>query len=350
MKTKIKKITVNASKTYDILIGHGLLENVGEFFKQRFSAKKIAVVTDDRVDGLYGEKVVNSLEQNGFKTCKLVFPNGEKSKNIETFTKILTFLAQNQITRTDLIIALGGGVVGDITGFSASAFNRGVPYVQIPTTLLSQIDSSVGGKTAIDLPEGKNLVGAFYQPSLVLCDVDALDTLSKEDYSCGMGEGAKYAILDKKVFEIINGEFDLLEFVYLCIDYKRKIVEQDEFEKGNRKLLNLGHTLAHGIEKLSGYTISHGNAVVMGLKLVLIASKKHGFIDQKTFDKCIATIRLCVGDTADKDCPYEIDELIKVALLDKKREGDFINLVMVKGIENCTVEKVSINDLSEYFL
>ncbi|MBO7149786.1 MAG: 3-dehydroquinate synthase [Clostridia bacterium] len=350
MKTKIKKITVNASKSYDILIGHGLIDQIGEIFKERFSVKKIAVITDDKVDGLYGEKVINSLKQNGFNTCKFVFPNGEKSKDIATYSKILTFLAQSQITRTDLIVALGGGVVGDITGFSASTFNRGVPFVQVPTTLLSQIDSSVGGKTAIDLPEGKNLVGAFYQPSLVLCDIDTLDTLSKEDYACGMGEGAKYAILDKKIYELINNKFDLLEFVYLCIDYKRTIVEQDEFERGNRKLLNLGHTMAHGIEKLSGYTISHGNAVSMGLKIILEASKKHGFIDQETFDSCMKTIKLCVGEGLDLSCPFEINDLIKVSLHDKKRDGDFINVVMVKGVENCTIEKLEISKLAEYFL
>ena len=350
MKTKINKITVNASKSYDILIGHGLLQTIGEIFKERFSVKKIAVITDDKVDDLYGAKVVDALEQKGFKTYKLVFPNGEKSKNIDTYAKILKFLADSQITRTDLIVALGGGVVGDITGFSASTFNRGVPYVQIPTTLLSQIDSSVGGKTAIDLAEGKNLVGTFYQPSLVICDIDVLSSLSSADYSCGMGEGAKYAILDKRVYELINNKFDLLEFVYLCVDYKRKIVEQDEFEKGNRKLLNLGHTLAHGIEKLSAYTISHGNAVVMGLKIILQASKKHGFIDRETFDKCINTIRLCVGDILDEACPYQINDLTRVAMLDKKRDGDNISVVMVKGIENCTIEKVNVDKLTEYFL
>ncbi len=350
MKTKTKKITVNASKSYDILIGHGLLSDIGEIFRQRFSVKKIAVITDDKVDSIYGENMVNALEKKGFKTCKFVFPNGEKSKNIDTYANILKFLAKSQITRTDLIVALGGGVVGDITGFSASTFNRGVPYVQVPTTLLSQIDSSVGGKTAIDLPEGKNLVGSFYQPSLVICDVDAIKSLSKEDYSCGMGEGAKYAILDKKVYELINGEFDLLEFVSLCIDYKRRIVEQDEFEKGNRKLLNLGHTLAHGIEKLSGYTVSHGNAVAMGLKMVLLASKKHGFINQETFDSCINTIKLCVGELVDKECPYAIGDLVNVAMLDKKRDGDNISVVMVRGIENCTVEKIEVAKLTEYFL
>ena len=350
MKTKIKKIAVNASKSYDILIGHGLLESVGDIFIERFSGKKIAIITDDKVDGLYGEKVMRSLKEKGFAVSKFAFPNGEKSKNIQTYAEILKFLAQQEISRTDLIVALGGGVVGDITGFSASTFNRGVPFVQIPTTLLSQIDSSVGGKTAINLEEGKNLVGAFYQPSLVLCDIDVLSTLPQQEFNCGMGEGAKYAILDKNIFELVNGEYDLIDFVYLCIDYKRKIVEQDEFEKANRKLLNLGHTLAHGIEKLSGYTILHGNAVAMGLKLILLASKKHGFIDQATFDSCVLTIKKCVGENTNIDCEYDICDLLKVALLDKKRDGNFINLVMVKGVENCTFERVEVGKLTEYFL
>ena len=350
MKTKIKKITVNASKSYDILIGKGLLASASDIFKERFSGKKIAIITDDKVDNLYGEKVLNSLKEKGFAVSKFAFPNGEKSKNIETYAQILSFLAKQEISRTDLIVALGGGVVGDIAGFSASTFNRGVPYVQIPTTLLAQIDSSVGGKTAIDLEEGKNLVGAFYQPSLVLCDIDTLSTLSQEEFNCGMGEGAKYAILDKNIFELVNGEYDLTDLVYLCIDYKRKIVEQDEFEKGNRKLLNLGHTLAHGIEKLSGYTILHGSAVAMGLKLILLASKKHGFIDQTTLEKCIATIKKCVGEKNNIDCEYDIRDLLKVALLDKKRDGTFINLVMVRGIEDCTFERVEVDKLTEYFL
>lgn len=350
MKTKIKKITVNASKSYDILIGNGLLDNIGEIFKRRFSVKKIAVITDDKVDNLYGIKVVNALKESGFAVSKFVFLNGEKSKNINTYAQILRFLAKEQISRTDLIVALGGGVVGDITGFSASTFNRGVPFVQIPTTLLSQIDSSVGGKTAIDLEEGKNLVGAFYQPSLVLCDINTLSTLNEQDFSCGMGEGAKYAILDSKIFELVKNDFDLLDFIYLCIDYKRQIVEQDEFEKGNRKLLNLGHTLAHGIEKLSGYTILHGNAVAKGLKLILLASKKHGFIDEKTFNDCILVVKKCVGENVDIDCEYDISDLVKVAMLDKKRDGDFINVIMVKGVGDCTIEKVKVDELSEYFL
>ena len=350
MKTKIKTIKVNASKSYDILIGNGLLDKVGEIFRERFSAKKIAVITDDRVDNLYGAKVVNALNEKGFVVSKFTFPNGEKSKNIDTYADILRFLAKEQITRTDLIVALGGGVVGDITGFSASTFNRGVPFVQIPTTLLSQIDSSVGGKTAIDLDEGKNLVGAFYQPSLVLCDIDTLSTLPQQEFACGMGEGAKYAILDSKVFELIEKDFDLLDFIYLCIDYKRQIVEQDEFEKGNRKLLNLGHTLAHGIEKLSGYTILHGNAVAKGLKIVLQASKKHGFIDQKVFEDCISILKKCVGENTNLDCEYDISDLVKVAMLDKKRDGDFINVVMVKGVGACSIEKVKTDELLEYFL
>ncbi len=350
MKTKIRKITINASKNYDVLIGNGLLNNLGEIFKERFSCKKIAVITDDIVDNLYGKKVVNSLKEKGFIISKFVFPNGEKSKNIETYTQILRFLAKEQISRTDLIVALGGGVVGDITGFSASTFNRGIPYVQIPTTLLSQNDSSVGGKTAIDLEEGKNLVGSFYQPALVLCDIDTLSTLSQKEFNCGMGESAKYAILDSKIFKLINSDFDLLDLVYLCIDYKRQIVEQDEFEKGNRKLLNLGHTLAHGIEKLSGYSVLHGNAVAKGLKLILLASKKHGFIDQQTFNSCIETLKKCVGENTDIDCEHDIRSLIEVAMLDKKRDGDFINLVMVKGVGNCTVEKVNVDKLTEYFL
>ena len=350
MKTSERVVHVNASKEYDVLIEKGLLKRAGEIFKQRFAPCKVAVITDDVVDSLYAERLINSLNSADFCAIKFVLKNGEESKNFQTYFEIVSFLAKNQLSRTDMVVALGGGVVGDITGFSASTYLRGIKYVQIPTTLLSQIDSSVGGKTAIDLKEGKNLVGAFCQPELVLCDIDTLSTLSKKIYIDGLGEGVKYALLDKKVFDIIkNGEFDLSEFVYLCVDYKRRIVEQDEFENGNRKLLNLGHTIAHGIEKLSNYTLSHGNAVAMGLWHVLNASKKHGFISQSEYDEIISVIENTLDGKLDGG-EYALDKILECAVFDKKRVADYINVVMVKGVGNCTIEKVNLTELKEYFL
>ena len=236
-----KKIRVKASSEYDVIIGHDLIKRAGDLIEGVIKPCKIAVITDDVVSALYFETLKNSLTQKGFVVIKYAFAHGEESKNLQTYGEILNFLAENQLTRTDAVVALGGGVVGDISGFVASTYLRGIKYIQIPTTLLAQIDSSVGGKTAIDLSCGKNLVGAFCQPQLVICDVNALSTLPKDIFICGMGETAKYALLDKKIFDLLSGEYDILDLVYLCVDYKRKVVEKDEFECGERKLLNLGH-------------------------------------------------------------------------------------------------------------
>ena len=265
MEQNIKKINVKTSTNYDVIIGKNILKDSGEIISSVLPKCKIALITDDIVDSLYADIVQTSLEKEGYQVEKFIFPNGEKSKNLFTFGEILNFLAENEFTRTDAVVALGGGVVGDMSGFAAATFLRGIKYVQIPTTLLAQIDSSVGGKTAIDLESGKNLVGAFCQPLVVICDVSIIDNLPLDTFIGGMGELAKYAVLDKKVFDELNkSNFDMEKLIYLSIDYKRMIVEQDEFEGGKRRLLNLGHTPAHGIERLSEYKIPHGRAVASG--------------------------------------------------------------------------------------
>lgn len=344
--TKCNKIRVNASGSYDILIGENLIKSTGELIKQAGLAGKVAVISDETVDKLYSNTVIESLKNNGFETVKFVFPAGEKNKNLHTYTAILSFLAQNGLTRKDFIVALGGGVVGDMAGFVASTYMRGIDFVQIPTTLLAQIDSSVGGKTAVDLPEGKNLVGAFLQPKLVICDTEVLKTLPKSVFDDGMGEMIKYALLDKKVFDLFSLGVDknLNELIALSIDYKRKIVEEDEFETGVRKLLNLGHTPAHGIEKLSDYKITHGNAVSMGIKIMLFSACKLNYIDEKVYSK----ISSVLGDFLSTS-PYTGRELAQSAFYDKKRNGDDISIVTIHGIGDCRIEKVKLTDLEEYF-
>ncbi len=342
------KVTVKCKKSYEVIIGKNLLEKTGECLYNLVKGTKVAIITDDIVDKLYRPIVENSLKNSGFKVSTFVFPNGEKSKNIKTFAEILSFLAKNELTRTDCIVALGGGVVGDIAGFSASAYLRGIKYIQIPTTLLAQIDSSVGGKTAIDIPEGKNLVGAFYQPSLVLADIETLKTLPEQIYLDGMGEGVKYAILDKKVYQILqNPRYSRIDFVTACVRYKANIVKKDEFEKNIRKYLNLGHTIAHGIEVLSDFSISHGKAVAMGIEIIVKTSFNKGYIDEKTLNKILALLQDKIGDTT---CPYQIEDVLKIALVDKKRKGSTITLVMVNGIGKVLLEKVDISSLTEYFL
>lgn len=346
----MKVITVNASKSYDILVGSGLINIVGGILSQTFSPCKVAVITDDNVDEIYGESVVCSLEENGFKTCKFVFEHGEKNKNINTFNDIQNFLAKNELTRKDLVVALGGGVVGDVAGFSASTYLRGINFVQVPTTLLAQIDSSVGGKTGIDLDCGKNLVGAFHQPSLVICDIEALSTLPDEVVEDGLGEGAKYALLDKRVFmHVLNKNFDLETFVSLCIEYKKQIVEGDEFESGNRKLLNLGHTIGHAIEKLSNYTISHGKAVAIGLDYILSASVKQEKITSEDYDKIKVVLSNLTKNVDKSLCTFDIKDIVECVVFDKKRDGDCISLVVYNGIGKCEIEKIKIDDLLEYF-
>ncbi len=343
---KEKRITVNASTTYDVVIGRGILHSVGRIVSTVTKAKTIALITDDVVDKLYADVVEASLRSAEFDVVKYVFANGEKSKNLSTYASILSHLASHQLTRTDAIVALGGGVVGDMAGFVAATYLRGIQYIQIPTTLLAQIDSSVGGKTAVDLPEGKNLVGAFCQPEVVICDIDTLSTLPKDIFLDGMGEAVKYAILDSSIYTLLSTtDYDVSELVYLCVDYKRRIVEKDEKESGLRRILNLGHTIAHGIERLSSYTISHGRAVAMGLQHILRASTKHGYIDKDIYDKLTAVVSANIGCL---DCDYSIADIAEASLTDKKRTGQNIVLVMVYGIADVREVVVPIDNLKEY--
>ncbi len=345
---EIKRIRVKTHTEYDVLIGKNLLENAGKLIREVVSPCKIAVITDDVVDRIYSNSVIKSLEKEKFSVVKFVFHSGEASKNIETYSDIVNFLALNELTRTDAVIALGGGVVGDIVGFAAATYLRGIKYVQIPTTLLAQIDSSVGGKTAIDLKEGKNLAGAFYQPSMVICDVSVLDSLPERIFRQGMGEVCKYAILDKEIFEHVENNLeDTEKLIYLCIDYKRRIVEEDEFENGNRRLLNLGHTIAHGIEVFSNYKIAHGDAVSMGVKVVINNACRLKYIDKDLRERMINVVSKC------SDCvlfKYTIEEVLKAVVYDKKRSGDKINIVMIHGIGDCRVEKIKFSKLTEYFI
>ncbi|MBQ9756216.1 MAG: 3-dehydroquinate synthase [Clostridia bacterium] len=347
-KEPILKITVNASGKYDVLIGRNIILNAGELISQVLSTCKVAVVTDDRVDKLYSSAVIRSLERVGYEVVKFVFPNGEKSKNLKTYGEILGFLAENELTRTDAVVALGGGVVGDMAGFAAATYLRGIKYIQIPTTLLAQIDSSVGGKTAIDLEQGKNLVGAFCQPSMVICDVETLNTLPDDIFTDGMGEVVKYCLLDKRVYDLVSGEeMKLLDLIYYCIDYKRKIVEEDEFESGSRRLLNLGHTPAHGIEKLSKYNISHGKAVAMGVKIILDNSLRLGYIDKPTYEGVLQVIDKCVQV---ENPPFDMSEIRTACLADKKRSGNSITLIMAQGVGDCRPLKINIDELKEYLV
>ncbi|MBR4811422.1 MAG: 3-dehydroquinate synthase [Bacteroidaceae bacterium] len=332
------RITVQASGAYDILIDKGSLTGIGRALKERFKPCTIAILSDDKVFPLYGKTVTDSLEAAGFSTVCHVIPNGEQSKTLDNVTAFINCMIQEQVTRTDMVLALGGGVVGDMAGFAAAIYLRGIPYIQVPTTLLAAVDSSVGGKTAVDISAGKNLVGAFHQPALVYLDTDTLSTLDPAVMRDGFAEVIKYGIiLDKKLFDTVAvpGSFDLKSVIARCIEIKRDVVEADEFDKGLRGLLNFGHTFGHAIEKLSGFTITHGSAVARGMIIAAKVARVYGFTDYtEQITKVVKDYGFETG------CPYSADELYSVILSDKKRSGSDITLVLPKEIGKCVLEKM----------
>ena len=268
----MKTINVNASRSYDVIIGSGIIDTLGDRVKALTNASKVCIVSDSNVFPLYGKTVSDSFAHAGLYSVHFVFPAGETSKNGSTYLSLLNFLAESKISRSDCIVALGGGVVGDLAGFASATYLRGIPFVQIPTSLLAMVDSSVGGKTAIDLPAGKNLCGAFYQPLLVLCDTDALNTLPEDVFRDGCAEVIKYGVLfDADLFAHLMDRgpgFDREAVISRCVELKRDVVAQDEFDTGVRMKLNLGHTIGHGIEAGTDYTVTHGKAVAAGMAIV----------------------------------------------------------------------------------
>jgi len=343
----MKAIKVNTSSPYEVLLGKNLLANTGKYLKDLGITGKVAIITDNNVDKFYSDAVVDSLIKSGFAVFKHVIPHGEKSKNIRNYSAILDFLANNLFQRMDTIIALGGGVIGDISGFAAATFLRGIKYVQIPTTLLSLIDSSVGGKTAVNIKAGKNLVGAFHQPALVIADTDTLKTLPEAEIKNGKGELIKYGILmGGELWDLTEkGNFLSERALELCIDYKRQIVEQDEREGGLRKLLNLGHTFGHATEKLSNFKVPHGVAVALGVAIIAKAENKAKNISDESLNKIINTLQK-------NDMPiepgYNHSQLISAALTDKKGESNHITLVTINNIGDCVLTKKLISELKEY--
>ncbi len=343
-------VRVNVGTGYDVTIGRGIIDCCGQLLSGLLDTRRVVVVTDSNVQPLYLERVVRSLEADGFTVTSYAFEAGELSKNIATLGGILEFFAQSGLTRKDCAIALGGGVVGDITGFAAGCYMRGIDYIQMPTTMLAAIDSSVGGKTAIDLETGKNLAGLFIQPKAVLCDVDCMSTLSPEIYSDGLAEAVKTGILsDPELFAMFErGEAaDNPEIVIdRCVRYKAGVVEQDEKETGLRKMLNLGHTPAHAIEKLSDYHIPHGRAVAMGLGIMARASAKRGSCSAG----CAARIsRALAGCGLPDNTDYAPDDMAAVAASDKKRTAGGVSMVLIRDIGNCVFEEISLEHISGLF-
>lgn len=344
----MKTVEVDAAVRYNIVIDKGILPKSGDMIKEVTSAERVAVITDDTVDKLYSDVVMKSLSDAGFETFKFVFPHGEKSKNISTFSSILEFLAESGLTRTDALVALGGGVVGDVAGFAAASYLRGIDFIQIPTTLLACVDSSVGGKTAIDLKAGKNLAGAFYQPKLVIADFETLSTLTDGIFADGMAEVIKYGVIfDKAFFEFLrdNEAKDNLEYVITrCVELKRDIVNADEKEKGVRALLNFGHTVGHAIEKCSGYKIPHGSAVAVGMVIISRAAYKCSLCGENCTD-IIASLNKKYSLPVSTD--FSASELSSAAMADKKRAGDKIKLIIPEALGNCVIKSVPTSELEK---
>ena len=342
----MKTITVSASRAYDIRIGHGLLATLGEAVRDLGKVEKVFLVSDTQVYPLYGDAAEASLKAAGYSVSSFVFPAGEESKNGETFLKLLNALAQAGLSRSDLLIALGGGVVGDLAGFAAACYLRGIRFIQIPTTLLAAVDSSVGGKTAIDLPAGKNLAGAFYQPSLVLCDLDALDTLPEDIFRDGCAEVIKYGVLyDPELFsqlETSGLNFDREAVIARCVALKRDVVMEDEKDTGSRMKLNLGHTFGHAVEAHSRFTLSHGKSVSIGLAIIARASTIMGICSEADAARIVSILK---AFGLPVQTQYTAEALLPYLLSDKKRSGGTVNLILPEAIGRCIVSPTPVSQL-----
>ena len=346
MPNAIRTIQVHTAPAYEVSIGGGLLHTCGQHLQEVLAPCPLAVITDSTVAPFYLEIVSASLRTAGFTVSSYVFPAGEANKNLSTFSDILEFLAENRLTRTDCIVALGGGVPGDMAGFAAASYLRGIRCVQMPTTLLSAVDSSVGGKTAIDLKAGKNLAGAFLQPTAVLCDTDCLSTLPADVFADGAAEAIKTGVLSDEslfsLFETGHLETAPAEVIARCVAYKAGVVERDEKEQNERRLLNLGHTIGHAIEKCSSYTIPHGHAVAAGLAIIARAAERLGWTQEPIAERIAACL---AKNGLPTNTDYSAEALAHAASADKKRAGSAITLVIPKKIGVCELKKVPVTEL-----
>ena len=343
----METITVNASRTYQVQVGAGLLARTGELSAPLIQGRDAVIVSDSNVWPRYGRTVAGSLAQAGFRVREFVFPAGEASKNPQVLLELLTFLARHELTRSDAVFALGGGVTGDMAGLAAALYLRGIACVQLPTSLLSMVDSSVGGKTAVDLPEGKNMVGTFTQPHLVLCDTQALDTLSPAVLAEGWAEIIKYGMIrSRELLDFLRekpaGE-NLDWVIAQCLTIKRDVVAADERDNAVRQVLNFGHTIGHAIERCGHYAIYHGEGVAMGMAIMTRACVKQG--------RCPAECWTVLEELLDKyhlpkTCDMDPADLLAAARADKKRRGNAITLIQPERLGNCVLYKTDYDELA----
>ncbi len=342
-------IHVNTGTPYDVMIGSGLLANSGELIKQVLpKAERAVIVSDSIVAPLYADTVKASLEAAGYTVFSHVFPAGEQSKRLFFIESMYSTMAAAELSRSDFAVALGGGVTGDMCGFAAATYLRGIAFVQMPTTVLSQNDSSVGGKTGVDLACGKNLVGSFHQPSLVLADVDTLSTLPPRYVTDGFGEIIKHGCTQSaELFALIEqygtDREKIADFTARSVAIKSGVVERDERESGERMLLNFGHTLGHAIEKCCDFTkYAHGEAVGIGMLMMARAGEAAGLTASGTVERIETVLQKCGMPTA---CEFTLEELCAAAMLDKKRRGEKMNIVLLRDIGDSFVYQIKCADL-----
>ena len=354
----METINVNlGERSYPIHIGAGLLDRAGELIRECIGACSAAIVTDDNVAPLYLARVESSLDAAGIRHASVVLPAGEKTKCIDCLTQLYAFLSESRITRSDIVIALGGGVIGDLAGLAAATWLRGVRFVQLPTTLLAQVDSSVGGKVAVDLPQGKNLVGAFWQPSLVAVDPDTLNTLTPSCWRDGLGEVVKYGCIgDEALFALLEsaapgGRDGVMahvgEILRRCIGAKAAIVAQDERDTGLRMTLNFGHTIAHAVETVQQYEgLRHGEAVAVGMAVITRMSEQRGLTAPGTFDRLTALEEALGLPHQLPDVPHA--QLLDAMRSDKKSSGDSLTVVLLKDIGGCFLHRTTAGDFMRF--
>ena len=345
----MRTVAIEASRRYEVRIERGLLAQCGAAVRAVTRAETAVIVAGENVWPLYGARVTASLHDAGLRVLSFVIAPGEGSKTLETYGRLLRFLSENRLTRTDVLVALGGGVVGDLTGFAAATYQRGMDFIQIPTTLLAMVDSSVGGKTAVNLETGKNQVGAFWQPALVLCDPDTLKTLPAAEYRCGSAEVLKYGVLGNAAFfeelaatPIAQQEEHVIE---TCVRMKRDIVAEDEFDRGRRQLLNLGHSFGHAVEACSGFTVLHGQAVAIGMALMARAAEAKGYCSAETRARIVGVLEQYGLPTRTH---YPLDAMTAAMGTDKKLTGSTMHLVVPREIGVCEILAVPSREIPDW--
>lgn len=348
----MQRIIIRASRTYEVCIAAGLRQSLAELLQEKLGGAVVMLVSDEQVYSLYGQEITGILENGGYKVHHFIVPVGEESKNTEYYCRLVEKMAEYHLSRSDIALALGGGVVGDLTGFAASSYLRGLRFVQLPTTVLAMVDSSVGGKTAVNLSVGKNLMGAFYQPHLVVIDPTVLSTLPQAVIADGCAEIIKYGILQEpallsEVEQCFGDGYrqssaeQTERLIADCVRIKQAFVAADEFDTGARQKLNFGHTIGHAIEGCSGFAIRHGQAVAVGMCMITALAVADGSCSSL----CLTQIeQACHRLGLPTRTEFSVDELLPYLIADKKRSGGDITLVWPKASGSCDLRTMPVSE------